>query len=70
KGKDIRIGGGVSLVRQYLQAKLIDEMHLVYSPTYLGSGENLFSGIDILKLGFQVIESVTSKKAMHVVLKK
>ncbi len=70
KGKDIRIGGGVSLIRQYLQAELIDEMHLAYSPTYLGSGESLLSGLDILKQGFSVTEFVTTKSALHVFLKK
>jgi dihydrofolate reductase len=68
--KDIRIGGGVSVVRQYLTAGLIDEMHLVYSPCFLGTGENLLSGIDISKLGFQIKEKVTTQDAMHVILQK
>ena len=45
-GKDVRIGGGVSVVRQYLQAGLLDELHLAVSPVLLGKGENLFSGLD------------------------
>jgi dihydrofolate reductase len=69
-GKDIRIGGGVSTVRQYLQAGLIDEMHLVYSPVYLGKGENLLSGIDLSVLGFAPVRHVATEDALHVELKK
>lgn len=69
-GKDIRIGGGVSTVRQYLQAGLIDEMHLAIAPVFLGSGENLFAGIDLPALGFTDIQSTQGKVATHVVLKK
>ena len=43
-GKDMRIGGGASTVRQYLEAGLIDEMHLAVSPVLLGRGEPLFAG--------------------------
>lgn len=70
KGKDIRIGGGVEVVRGYLNAGLIDELHLVYSPVYLGSGENLFSGIDMHKLGFSVTEKVDTADATHIILSK
>ncbi|TIP76423.1 MAG: dihydrofolate reductase, partial [Mesorhizobium sp.] len=50
-GKDVRLGGGVATIRQYLREKLIDDMHLALSPMLLGSGENLFAGIDMVKLG-------------------
>ncbi|MGZ3775185.1 MAG: dihydrofolate reductase family protein [Pseudobdellovibrionaceae bacterium] len=70
KGKDIRIGGGVQVIREYLQAGLIDELHLVYSPVFLGSGENLFSGIDVPKLGFSVIEKVDTADATHIILSR
>ncbi|MFT3870555.1 MAG: dihydrofolate reductase family protein [Nibricoccus sp.] len=70
KGKDIRIGGGVATIRQYLQAGLIDEMHLAISPVLLGSGEHLFNGIDLLKLGYRCTEHVAAEKATHVVLTK
>ena len=66
--KDVRVGGGVATIRQYLQARLIDEMHLAVSPALLGSGENLFAGIDLPKLGYEVVEHVPSEKATHVVL--
>ena len=69
-GKDIRLGGGVATVRQYLQAGLIDEMHLAVSPMLLGSGENLFAGLDLPKLGFRVSEHVAAPKATHIVLTK
>jgi dihydrofolate reductase len=69
-GKDIRIGGGTATVRQYVQAGLVDEAHLVVSPTLLGSGEALFAGMDWPGLGYRVAESVTTEKAMHLVLRK
>lgn len=68
RGKDIRIGGGVSTVRQYLQAGAIDEMHLAISPTLLGRGEALFAGIDLNSAGFRCTEQVATDKALHVVL--
>jgi len=69
-GKDIRLGGGVDTIRQYLRASLIDELHVVISPTILGSGESLFSGIDLLRLGYRCTQHVPSGKATHVVLTK
>lgn len=68
--KDIRLGGGVETVRQYLRAGLVDEMHLAISPVLLGSGEHLLSGLDLLALGFRVAEHVASEAATHVVLKR
>lgn len=70
KGKDVRIGGGVQVIREYLKAGLIDELHLVYSPVLLGSGENLFSGIDMSELGFSVLEKADTPDATHVVLSR
>jgi len=70
KGLDVRLGGGVATIRQYLRASLIDEMHLAISPILLGSGENLLSGIDATKLAYQCTEHVATPSAMHVVLKK
>jgi dihydrofolate reductase len=68
RDKDIRIGGGASTVRQYLSARLIDEIHLAISPALLGRGENLFSGIDTVSLGYKCTEHAGSEHAMHVVL--
>jgi dihydrofolate reductase len=69
-GLDVRLGGGSATIRQYLQAGLIDELHVAVSPIVLGSGESLFAGIDVLKLGYKCIEHATSPAAMHVVLTK
>ena len=69
-GLDVRIGGGSATIRQYLQAGLVDELHLAISPLVLGSGESLFAGMDLLKLGYQCTEHTTSPAAMHVVLRK
>lgn len=70
KGKDVRIGGGVSVLRQYLAANQIDEMHLAVSPVFLGEGEHLFTGIDLPKLGFTPIKTAQGEKALHLVLAK
>jgi dihydrofolate reductase len=69
-GKDVKIGGGISTVRQYLMAGLIDEMHLAIAPVVLGAGEAMFAGLDLLALGFHVTERATSEFATHIVLGK
>jgi dihydrofolate reductase len=69
-GKDIRIGGGVSTIRQCLQAGYIDEMQLTFAPVFFGSGEHLFSGIDLNALGFKQVQQINGEQAMHVVLNK
>jgi dihydrofolate reductase len=66
--KDVRIGGGVSTIRQYLQAGLIDHMHVTVSPLLLGRGEALFEGIDLPALGYQVKEHVATPATMHLVI--
>jgi dihydrofolate reductase len=65
--KDVRIGGGVQTIRQYLRAGLVDQMHLVFSPALLGSGEHLLAGLDLPELGFRVAEHASSQAALHVV---
>lgn len=70
KGADVRLGGGVATIRQYLQANLVDELHLAISPVLLGSGENLLAGINLNALGFQCVEHAATDAAMHVVLGK
>ena len=67
-GKDVRLGGGVASIRDYLRAGLLDEMHLAIAPILLGSGEHLLSGIDLTKLGYECIEHVPTAHATHVVL--
>jgi len=68
QGKDVRIGGGVSTVRQYLQAGLVDALHLAVSPTLLGRGEALLAGIDLTALGFRCTRHVGTEAALHAVL--
>jgi dihydrofolate reductase len=70
KGKDVRVGGGVSVVRQYLVAGLIDEMHLAVAPVLLGEGEHLFSGINLAQLGYAPFRTVCGENATHVFIKK
>src|SRR5262249_47081917 len=69
-GKDIRVGGGVATLKQYLQARLVDELHFAIAPTVLGSGENLFAGIDLVSLGYKRAEHVATTNATHIVLRK
>ncbi len=69
-GRDVRIGGGVSTIRQYLTAGAIDELHLAVSPVFLGKGENLFAGLDLPQLGYRVAERVATALATHVVVTK
>lgn len=69
-GKDVRVGGGVATVRQYLEAKLLDELHLAVAPAFLGRGESLFQGIDVVSLGYSVVEHAPSERATHVVLRR
>ena len=70
KEKDVRIGGGVATIQQYLRAKLIDELHLAFRPILMGSGENLFAGLDMLALGYKCTEHVATEFALHVMLKR
>lgn len=67
-GKDVRVGGGASTIRQYLEAKLLDELHLAFGPALMGKGENLFAGLNLPALGYRCTRHVASEAAMHVVL--
>jgi dihydrofolate reductase len=68
--KDIRLGGGVSTIRQYLSEGLIDELHLAIRPVLLGCGEHLLGGIDLRARGYECAESVAGERATHVFLRK
>ena len=68
QGRDVRLGGGVATLRQYLRAGLVDEMHLAIAPTLLGAGEALFAGLDLPGLGYRRSEHVATPSATHVVL--
>jgi dihydrofolate reductase len=67
-GRDVRLGGGVATLRQYIQAGLIDEMHIAVAPIMLGRGEHLFAGLDLPALGYRPAEHVPTANATHVVL--
>lgn len=69
-GQDVRLGGGVATIRQYLRAGLIDELHLAIAPVLLGCGEHLLAGIDLPGLGYQCTEHVTTPNTTHVVITK
>jgi dihydrofolate reductase len=68
--KDVRIGGGVSVLRQYLIANQVDEIHLAMSPVFLGEGEHLFSGINVSQLGFISVKTVAGENATHILIRK
>ena len=68
--RDVRLGGGVSTIRQYLRAGLIDELHLAIRPVLLGSGEHLLTGLDLRALGYECAKSVAGERATHVFLRK
>lgn len=70
RGRDVRLGGGASTIRQYLAAGLVDEMHLAISPVLLGAGEHLLGGIDLPALGYSVRERASTPAAAHYVLAK
>jgi dihydrofolate reductase len=67
---DVRVGGGVSTVRQFLQAGLIDEMHLAVRPVPMGTGENFWHGLDLHALGYQCTRTVAGERATHIFLQK
>jgi len=68
--KDVRIGGGVATIHQYLRAQLIDDMHIAVSPVLLGEGENLFAGIDLPALGYAVTERISTPAATHLIISR
>jgi dihydrofolate reductase len=68
--RDVRIGGGVSTIRQYLQAQLIDELHLAVAPILLGAGENLFEALNLPALGYAIVRQIPSEAAMHVFIER
>jgi len=69
-GRDVRVGGGVATIRQYMAARLIDELHLAWRPVLLGRGELLFGGLDLRALGYRVTQSVQGERATHLTLQR
>jgi dihydrofolate reductase len=70
RGRDVRLGGGVSTIRQYLEAGLIDELHLAIRPVLLGSGEHLLHDLDLRSKGYECTDHIAGERAMHIVLRK
>jgi dihydrofolate reductase len=70
KGKDVRIGGGVATIRQYLGARLIDVLHLAMRPVLMGGGEPLFHGLDLRTLGYEVEHKIHGERAIHLYLRR
>lgn len=68
--KDVRLGGGVATIRQYLQARLIDELHLAVRPILMGRGEALLEGLDLPALGYEATGHVAGPRAMHVLVRR
>jgi dihydrofolate reductase len=68
--KDVRLGGGVSTIRQFLTAGLVDELHLAVRPVFLGAGEALLEGIDMRALGYECAEHLAGERALHVIVRK
>jgi len=69
-GGDVRIGGGVATVREYLQARLVDELHLAMRPVFMGRGENLFAGLDLQALGYECYQQIAGERATHLLLRR
>jgi dihydrofolate reductase len=67
-GQDVRLGGGVATIRQYLRARLIDEMHLAIVPVLLGSGEQLLADLNAVALGYRCAEHASTANVTHIVL--
>ena len=70
RGLDVRLGGGVATIRQYLAASLVDELHLAMRPVVLGAGEHLFKDLDLSALGYECAKSVAGERATHLFLSK
>ncbi|MGE4250875.1 MAG: dihydrofolate reductase family protein [Parvibaculaceae bacterium] len=68
QGKDVRLGGGVATVQDYLRARLVDDMHIAVAPMLLGKGENLFAGIDLPALGYTLTERISTPAATHLIM--
>lgn len=69
-GQDVRVGGGVDVIRQYLRQRLIDEMHLAIAPVLLGAGERLFDGLNLPALGYACVRQAASARATHLILSR
>ena len=69
-GRDVRVGGGVNVIQQYLRHRLIDEMHIAISPVLLGSGERLFEGVNLPALGYACVKHEATARVTHLILSR
>lgn len=70
RGKDVRVGGGVNVIQQYLRQRLIDDMHIAISPVLLGAGERLFEGVNLPALGYACVKHQATARAIHLILSR
>jgi len=70
EGKDVRLGGGVNVIQQYLRQRLIGEMHIAIAPVLLGAGERLFDGVNLRALGYACTQHEASSQATHIILSR
>lgn len=66
--KDVRVGGGVNVIQQYLRRREIDEMHIAIAPVCLGAGERLFEGINLPALGYVCTQHQSTSLPTHLIL--
>lgn len=67
-GRDVRVGGGVNVIQQYLRLRLIDEMHIAIAPVLLGAGERLFEGVNLPALGYACTGHQSTPLATHLLI--
>lgn len=68
--RDVRVGGGVATIRQYLRAALIDELHLGIRPVVLGRGEHVWYDLDLRALGYECVEHFAGERSTHIILRR
>ena len=66
-GLDVRLGGGPSTVRQFLEADLVDHLHIVVVPIVLGRGVRLWDGLEGLEQRFDVEATASPSGVVHYV---
>ena len=65
-GQDVRVGGGVTTIRDFLAARLIDHMHIVVVPILLGRGVRLWDGLEALDKDYQIEATSSPSGVTHV----
>ena len=65
--QDVRIGGGVTILREFLAARLIDHMHITVVPILLGRGERLWDGLEGLEKDYEIEATTSPSGVTHVI---